>query len=148
MDFLATALAQHGYTKVRFKISRTNHLLINVKVNGVKGTFILDTGASSTCIGFQSEEKFLMRSVPSPTLAAGAGTVGLHTRMALFNVVSLGRFKINELPITLFDLSHVNQALEQQRARPVDGIIGADILLLGHGIIDYYNRLLYLKRDF
>jgi hypothetical protein len=45
----------------------------------------------------------------------------------------------------LFDLSHVNEALSQQKIKPVDGIIGADVLLKGNAIIDYPNQYLYLK---
>ena len=40
---------------------------------------------------------------------------------------------------------HVNLALKQYKMKPVDGIIGADVLLQGKGIIDYYNHYLYLK---
>jgi hypothetical protein len=45
----------------------------------------------------------------------------------------------------IFDLSHVNEALEAYKSKPVHGIIGADVLLEGKAIIDYYNHYLYLK---
>ena len=54
--------------------------------------------------------------------------------------------KLNkEYHLVIFDLSHVNEALQQHKAKPVHGIIGADILLEGKAIIDYYNHCLYLK---
>ena len=42
-------------------------------------------------------------------------------------------------------MSHVNEALKSYKTKPVDGIIGADVLLKGKAIIDYYNHYLYLK---
>jgi hypothetical protein len=42
-------------------------------------------------------------------------------------------------------MSHVNEALIQYKTKPVDGIIGADVLLKGKAIIDYCNHCLYLK---
>jgi hypothetical protein len=42
-------------------------------------------------------------------------------------------------------MTHVNEALIQYKTKPVDGIIGADVLLNGKAIIDYCNHCLYLK---
>ncbi|MEO8255090.1 MAG: acid protease, partial [Flavobacterium sp.] len=43
---LPTILKEAKYKKVKFKITKTQHLLIKAKINGVMGRFILDTGAS------------------------------------------------------------------------------------------------------
>ena len=40
---------------------------------------------------------------------------------------------------------HVNAALAEFNAIPVNGIIGADILKKGKAIIDYDKKCLYLK---
>ena len=61
------------------------------------------------------------------------------------NTLQLGRWKETDFHLVIFDLSHVNEALQQYKAKPVQGIIGADILLQGKAIIDYYNHCLYLK---
>jgi hypothetical protein len=42
-------------------------------------------------------------------------------------------------------MSHVNTALVEHKAKPVHGILGADVLLEGKAIVDYANRYLYLK---
>jgi hypothetical protein len=39
----------------------------------------------------------------------------------------------------------VNTALVSHDAKPVDGIIGADVLKKAKAIIDYEKKLLYLK---
>ena len=138
-------LNKEGYKKIAFKVSKTQHLLLKATINGVKGNFILDTGASNSCVGFESIELFKLKAGKSKTRASGAGATGMFTQLAKNNTLQLGRWKTKEFHLVIFDLSHVNTALEQYKAKPVQGIIGADILLEGKAIIDYYNHCLYLK---
>jgi predicted aspartyl protease len=138
-------LKKEGYKKINFKVSKTQHLLIKATINGIKGNFILDTGASNSCVGFESIEKFLLKAGKSKTKAAGAGATGMFTQLAKHNSLQLGRWKDADFNVVIFDLTHVNSALTQHKAKPVDGIIGADVLLQGKAIIDYYNHCFYLK---
>lgn len=138
-------LKKAKYKKIAFKVSKTQHLLIKASINGVKGNFILDTGASNSCVGFESVELFQLTAKKSKTRAAGAGATGMFTQVAKNNTLQLGRWKETDFHLVIFDLSHVNEALQQYKAKPVHGIIGADILLQGKAIIDYYNHCLYLK---
>lgn len=146
MKHLPEILKKEGYNKIKFKVTKTQHLLLKGSVNGVKGNFILDTGASNSCVGFESVTLFQLRATKSKTKAAGAGATGMLTQIAIGNKLQLGRWKINDLDVVIFDLSHVNKALIDHKTKPVDGIIGADILLKSKGIIDYYNHCLYLKK--
>jgi hypothetical protein len=57
----------------------------------------------------------------------------------------LGSWKTKDFDLIIFDMSHVNEALTAYKAKTVDGIIGADVLLKGKAIIDYYNNCLYLQ---
>ena len=146
MNYLPYILKKENYKKIKFKVSKTQHLLIKAKINGVKGNFILDTGASSSCVGNESIELFLLEAKKSKTKAAGAGAIGMFTQIAIGNKLQLGNWKHSEFDLVIFDLSHVNEALIQYKAKPVHGIIGADILMKGKGIIDYYNHCLYLMK--
>lgn len=134
------------YKKVRFKLTKTNHLLIKATINGVKGNFILDTGASNSCVGFDCVIRFNLIAADSPTLAAGAGAINMITQVAHKNILKLGRWTDDDFNLVVFDLSHVNVALEQHKSSPVDGIIGADVLIKGRAIIDYENHYLYLRK--
>jgi predicted aspartyl protease len=146
MNYLPYILKKENYKKIKFKVSKTQHLLIKGKINGVKGNFILDTGASSSCVGFESIELFLLEAKKSKTQASGAGATGMLTQIAVGNKLQLGNWKHSEFDLVIFDLSHVNEALIQHKAKPVHGIIGADILMKGKGIIDYYNHCVYLMK--
>ena len=146
MNYLPYLLKKENYKKIKFKVSKTQHLLIKAKINGVKGNFILDTGASNSCIGFESIELFLLEAKNSKTQASGAGATGMITQIATNNKLQLGNWKHAEFDLVIFDLSHVNEALIAYKAKPVHGIIGADILMKGKGIIDYFNHCLYLLK--
>ena len=145
MEDLQDFLKGKKYKKIKFTVLKTQHLLIKGKINGVKGNFILDTGASNSCVGFESIEQFKLDAQISETKAAGAGATGIETQLAKNNEIQLGRWKNKKFHLIVFDMSHVNEALTHYKTKPVDGIIGADVLLKGKAIIDYSNNYLYLK---
>jgi predicted aspartyl protease len=145
MENLHEVLKKEKYKKIKFKVTKTQHLLIKAKINGVSGNFILDTGASNSCVGFESIERFELNAKKSKTKASGAGGTGMKTQISSNNFLQLGSWKDLDFSLVIFDLSHVNEALEAYKAKPVHGIIGADVLLEGKAIIDYYNHYLYLK---
>ena len=145
MKKLQEVLKKEKYKKLNFKVSKTQHLLIKASINGITGNFILDTGASNSCVGFEGIDYFNLTANKSKTKASGAGATGMKTQLAKNNSLQIGRWKTADFHLVIFDLSHVNEALQQYKAKPVHGIIGADILLEGKAIIDYYNHCLYLK---
>lgn len=145
MENLYGVLKEKGYKKIKFKISKTQHLLIKGTINGVEGSFILDTGASNSCVDFEGIGLFQLSAADSDTKAAGAGGAGMHTQASLKNTLKLGRWTTKNFGLVIFDMSHVNEALKEYKAKPVHGIIGADVLLKGKAIIDYYNNCFYLK---
>ena len=145
MDTLKEYLLDKGYSKTKLHRTKTNHFEIKAKINGKKGTFILDTGASSSCVGFESIDTFNLDVEDSDIKAVGAGDSNMQTQISKKNKVSIGKWKNNRIVIVLFNLSHVNTGLINHNANPVDGIIGADILRKGKAIIDYDKKYLYLK---
>jgi predicted aspartyl protease len=146
MKELLEILNKNKYKKIKFQISKTQHLLIKAKINGVKGDFILDTGASNSCIGFESIALFKVEAQDSKTVAAGAGTTGMRTQVATNNLLQIGHWKNTDFELVIFDLSHVNEALLLHKSKPVHGIIGANIFMKGKAIIDYFNHYLYLMK--
>lgn len=145
MQSLENFLLEKKYTKVKLHLTKTNHFEIKATINGHKGLFILDTGASSSCLGFEAIERFQLDVEDSEIKAAGAGAGNMDTKMSIKNKVKIGKWRSNKMALILFNLTHVNEALTHHKAQPVDGIIGADILKKGKAIIDYDKKYLYLK---
>jgi len=125
----------------------TNHLELDAEINGVKGRFILDTGASNSCVGLDLIEHFKLEAEESETKAAGAGAIDMETQQSKNNKLIIGKWETKKSHLVLFNLSHVNSALTQHDAEEVHGIIGADVLEKGKAIIDYKKKVLYLKKD-
>lgn len=147
MSKLALFLEQKGYTKVKLKLTTTNHFEIKASINGVKGRFILDTGASNSCVGFEAIEPFKLSVKDSEVKAVGAGASNMTTKISSTNKVKIGQWKKQRVALILFNLTHVNEGLRSHNAQPVDGIIGADLLKKAKAIIDYQKKHLYLKLD-
>ncbi len=145
MNSLKRFLNKKKYTRIPLVFTATNHFEITAKINGVTGRFILDTGASNTCVGLDKIDFFKLISQESKIKAAGAGATNMETLISKRNKITIGDWKLKRLKIVLFDLTHVNEALTSHKALPVDGIIGADILKKGKAIIDYEKKQLYLK---
>lgn len=143
---LKNILFRKGYIKIKLKKINTNHFEVKAKVNGVKGRFILDTGASNSCVDITLIERFKLQAEESETKAAGAGAIGMETKISSQNTLELKKWKFNNCDIVLLDLTHVNTALTEHNAKAVHGIIGADILEKGDAIIDYNKQCVYLKK--
>ncbi|MDT7829440.1 retropepsin-like aspartic protease [Pricia sp. S334] len=147
MTSLKKFLKKKKYVKIPLELTETNHFAITAKVNGIKGRFILDTGASNTCVSFDKIEFFKLTSEESKIKAAGAGATNMETLISTKNRIKIGKWKTKKLQIVLFDMIHVNEALTAHKAPRVDGIIGADVLLEAGAVIDYGKSRLYLKRS-
>ena len=144
-DSLSEFLKNKSYFKIKMHPIASNHFKIISKINGVKGVFILDTGASTTFVDLKLKDTFKLTTESSTIKAHGAGRDKIDTLLSKKNTLSIGGWIKKRFPISLMDLSYVNDAFESIDTPAVDGIIGADILKKGFAVIDYEKRYLYLK---
>lgn len=145
MRSLKKYLLEKGYIKIPLVFTKTNHFEVIAQLNDIEGRFILDTGASNTCVGFDCINHFNLISKDSEVKASGAGATNMLTQISKKNSLQIGDWKKQKVNIVLFDLNHVNSALTLHEAMPVHGIIGADVLKKGKAIIDYDKKMLFLK---
>ena len=145
MSSIKKLLEKKGYEKIKLTLTATNHLELKARINKIEGNFILDTGASSSCVGFDAVAHFKLLAQESDVRAAGAGATNMLTQIAQENVVEIKGWKKKKIDLVLFDLTHVNDALIKHKAEKVHGIIGADILQKGKAVIDYKSKNLFLK---
>src|SRR5690554_4162999 len=97
MSAIATFLENQGYNKIPFRIRKSNHLYLNARINGVKGLFLLDTGASTTCIDLNQQSVFLLDSSQSNVKASGAGSNDLYTEVSKGNRIQLASGKVTTI---------------------------------------------------
>ena len=75
-------LKESGYSFIKLIFLETKHYLIEAKVNGIKGRFILDTGASNTCICTSLENKFKVVSMIAVNVVDGSIKLVLYDSVA------------------------------------------------------------------
>ncbi len=144
MKTLNSFLRSKGYVSIPLTLTATNHFEVVAKINGISGRFILDTGASNTCIGMGKIDRFGLTTKSTDIKAAGAGASEMDALISTNNAITIGGWEKKRQRIVLIDLFHVNHALENHDASPIDGIVGADILKKGKAIIDYNRKRLFL----
>ena len=137
-------LKSKGYSSVKLIFLVTKHYLIEAKVNGIDGTFILDTGASNSCICTSLEDKFKVTSKESKEKASSANSEMTNTKISKSNIIQIGKWE-DKINLISFDMNHINNALSQKKVSPIDGILGADILKKSNSILDYKSNKLFIK---
>lgn len=143
---LRNFLESKNFKRIALKKINSNHFEVKAKVNGISGTFILDTGASNSCIGMNSVTHFDLQVKESEVKAAGAGATNMLTQIAEAYSLKIGDWNLRQVDFVVFDLTHVNEALQISDSNPVNGIIGADVLKHSRAVIDYGRNCLYLKK--
>ena len=137
-------LKDTGYISVKLNFLKTKHYSLEAKINGIYGIFILDTGASNSCICTSLEDNFNVTSKETIEKASSATSEINNTKISKNNTIQIGKWK-NKIGLITFDMSHINYALIEKKIDSVSGIIGADILKKSKAILNYKSNKLYLK---
>ena len=130
---------------ISFKILSTNHIIIDAKVNNVDGKFLIDTGASNSCIDLNKSEKFKLNYGKSDEQASSATDEIKETYISKKNSLSIDQYYIHDFDIILFNMEHVIKSLFDKDEIEIDGIIGADILIKYNCCIDFKENTLMIK---
>ena len=130
---------------INFQILSSNHILVNGQINNVEGKFIIDTGASNSCVDIMKSEKFKLTFEISNETASSATNTMKETYVSKNNRLNLGSCQINNYDFILFNMSHIRDLLIKEEYIDVDGIIGADILKKTKALVDYEVKKILLK---
>lgn len=131
--------------KVHFTIINTNHIIIDCKINGINGKFILDSGASNSCIDLLSADKFDLSYKKFKEKTSSASNIIKETFYSKQNTLEIAKLKKRNFEFILFDMKHINDSLNEKEIHSIDGIIGGDFLAEHNAVINYKNHLLELN---
>ena len=137
-------LKESGYISIKLNFLKTKHYSLEANINGINGKFILDTGASNSCICSSLENNFNIISKETIEKASSATSEISNTKISKNNTIQIGKWK-NKINLISFDMSHINHALNEKKIDSFSGIIGADILKKSKAILDYKSNKLYIK---
>jgi len=146
MPELKSILINQGYSFFKLKKTVSKHFVVKAKINNVIGRFIVDTGASNSCLGLDEIKLFNLKLSQTNKKAAGAGGTNIETQISRQNSLKIKNFEIKNLTLVVIDLMHINIALTEHKTQPINGIIGADVLQKYEAIISYKDKTLYLRR--
>ena len=123
------------------------HLLIKILINKKVAKVIIDTGASKTVFDNQRIKKYVGKKTfeKHDILSTGLGTSTMTSELVSIKKIKIGELEIVNYKTILLDLSHVNNSYEQIKLKPVDGVLGSDLLLKYSAVIDYDKKILKLK---
>lgn len=145
MPSLKRELNQKGYTSHNIRIAtKSRHIVTKVTINGKTARFIIDTGASASCIDERLMDDFqLIPEAMNQQIGTASGS--LIPRVAHNNILELGEWRYENASILTMDMTFINNALKSEGMRSVHGLLGADYLIASQAIIDYGKQQIYLK---
>lgn len=123
------------------------HLSIKGKINGKVANLLIDTGASRTVFDLNRIDKFINKKdlKKNDQLSTGLGTSSMVSHVSEIKKLDLGGLIIANYDAIFIDLSHVNKSYENIKLKPIDGVIGSDILLQFKAVVNYDKMELVLK---
>lgn len=138
-------LIANGYIAHNIRIApKSGHIITKASINGYAGRFIIDTGASASCVNQDLEVALQLQThVMDKEIGTASGT--LTPRIAHNNRLVLGDWYHEDMTLLSMDMSFINNALAVERMRAIQGLLGADFLIAAKAIIDYHRKLIYMK---
>lgn len=133
------------HLRVPLEKNKLGHITVLGQVNGRSARFILDTGASATCIDLKSAARLRIPLKPVTGQASGYGGDSEKV-MVGHATVRLGEIGARSMEVTAIDLTSVTRAYTAAGAGSIDGVIGDDVLSGRSAIIEYETRSLYLRK--
>jgi predicted aspartyl protease len=123
------------------------HLLVKAKVNGKSAVLLIDTGASKTVFDKDKVQRFVSESsfTSLGKLSTGLGTAKMQTHSALLKKFQIGSLMLLQFETIVINLSHVNQTYARLDLPEIDGVLGSDLMLKYHALIDYKKKQLTLS---
>lgn len=120
------------------------HLITTLKLNGKSARVVIDTGASHSVFDIEGVKKFLDKEeiMEADKLSSGLGTNSMKSMEIIISRLEIGKIKLENQKLVLLDLQHVTQSYVSIGQKPVDGVIGSDLLKLLKAVINFGDSTL------
>ncbi|MCU0705942.1 MAG: aspartyl protease family protein [Fimbriiglobus sp.] len=144
---LAEYLKGKGYSRVPLITGDNNMTLVEVPIDGKTFTLLLDTGASNTILTTEAVKAKKLKTEPAGVqLTSVAGINQTETKLngVLVSGLALGNVKADTLLMFLTEKPFALSNPTDDKPKTCDGVLGADVLELFSGVIDYGDRSLYV----
>jgi predicted aspartyl protease len=124
------------------------HLFIKAELNSNPVNLLIDTGASKTVFDITRIAKSLKKRKMSfgsfDKHSTGLGTSTMESRFTTVKELSIAKLKLENYKLILLDMAHVNKSYKLMGLKPIDGVLGSDLLMKYNAVIDFKNLILKL----
>ena len=114
--------------KILLTITASKHIICDLKVNNKDARFLVDTGASNSCFDILKKEKYNIQPKGKEIELTSAAERKMGAISSDNCKLIIDSQKIIDVRLMLIDMSTINNALEEQKEKKIDGILGGDIL--------------------
>lgn len=132
---------------IPLRFLKSQHLIGAFLLNEKPAAFLIDTGASNSCVDKTRADHFNLEAESDNLPLQGAGQEKLYAQSSRKSSLYYLDHEIDHLNFMLIDMETINAALAEQEEDNIDGIIGADILHKKKAVIDYDQCCLYLNES-
>jgi len=139
---MSTPFIETHKTSIKCFVLKTNHITCKIVINDIEGSFLIDSGASNSCINIESSEGFKLVKYKKSYSASGAGNGKFDVSKSKKAQISHQGKNVVKLNFLLIDMTSINKALNESDNINVDGILGADFLIEKNASIDYNTMTL------
>lgn len=148
IDSISQSLTALGYTSIPLRQNIAGQILIDARINGVEGAYILDSGAGQTVVDSKQLDYLKLKLNYDEAVDTGGG-MGAHSMEnvpSYNNTIEMGDFRLDDLVVAVMSLESAWESLAHVGAHDVlFGILGVDVLKAGHALLDFSTLTLYLK---
>lgn len=125
------------------------HLQVKIRINGKAANAIIDTGASKTVFDKGRIDQFLKKEkiTENDRMSTGLGTASMQSHVVRLNKFSIGKLEVIDYDGVVLDLSHVNQTYIMLGLKPIDAVVGSDLMEKFKAVIDYGKKILVLNEN-
>ena len=132
-------------TEVPFEIVELDdnenvHPIVEAYIEDQVVRLVIDTGASHSCMSKKSIKHLIGKKDKKADAVLGIGRGRSKNRFVRVPVFRIGDLEIYNYQFLSIQINHINKMLSSLRLKPIDGLLGSDILYNYKAVIDYKTR--------
>lgn len=143
---LARLMQTNGYIAIPMRMAPSGHLQCDGFIDGRAVVLVVDSGAPLSALDTEKAASLGLKITPLETHAAGLGTSTMKHGETLIGSLKLGEWEAGRVYARTIDLKQINGVLTRAGARSADGVLGANVLMECHAVIDFTSRTLFMKK--
>jgi hypothetical protein len=121
--------------------------IINAYIGEHPIRLIVDTGASHSCLSKKIVKQFVGTADIEADVVMGIGRGKLNNKLVCVPYFKMGELELYNYTFLTLQITHINKMLAFIGIKPIDGLLGSDILYQYKAIIDYNSQRIFFHRQ-